>query len=264
VLKKNGTWITACLVLALFTTCIHAKDDPNDYYPDFQKQKESIRRICLFGDVMLVKDSQPGLINLTDNLKWWNGFVEIFGEQLKMKNFTLEKTVLTSVGMLADVALDVKTNDKISAGYAPYYLDDTVADDFQLKMALSSLYRQLDVYNPEKASLTLEPELIDRLKLAGFDTLFVVQLYGHVGSGVDMSGKIWNSIGKDIGGIGGFFYIVDLGSGDLIWSYRHFFAGGVERNLGKIVNVFGKKFSKPLPAKDASGDENQPVEKSDE
>jgi len=244
---KAQTCLLLLTLLTLFSFSLQSVDKPIKYYPDFPEQKDSIQRICLLGDFMLLKDR--GEINLSDNIEWWNGFVDVFSEKLQEKNYTLKKTVLTSIGMLADPELTLEDIEEKVVRKAPFYMNETVSADPEYKKALSSLYRKLDKHDSEKATLKIQPELLQKLGLSGFDTLFVVHQYGLVDGGGALGLVTPFASALNGSGIGHFFYIIDLRSGAVIWSYKNFIGGGAPWNMHKIVNSYAKVFVKSLPEK---------------
>jgi hypothetical protein len=240
------------VVLGLSTPLLHATDNPTKYYPDFQEQKGSLNRICLFGDIMLLTDNRK--INLSSNLKWWDSFVATFTEQLEAKNYALGKAVLTSVGMLSNAELAIEDSAKKSN--APFHLDATVSADPEFRTALVALYQQLFDLDPKKgassapAPVALSRELLSTLRLVDFDTLFVVRLYGRLGGDFSTEpGALFVHDKYKRTGTGHSLYVIDLRNGSVIWTDVNWMQGGVARNMQKIVNMYAKDFVKQLPQK---------------
>jgi hypothetical protein len=240
------------VILGLFATLLHAKDNPIKYYPNFQEQKGSLNRICLFADTMLLTDRQK--INLSNNLKWWDSFVAIFVQQLAAKNYALGKTVLTSVGMLSSAELTIEGSAK--KGNAPFYLDAAVSADPEFRTALVALYQQLFELDPKKSAssapgpVTVSPETLGKLKLVDFDALFVVRLHGRLGGDFSSEpGALFVHDKYKRAGTGHSLYVIDLRNGSVIWTDVNWMQGGVARNMRKIVNMYAKDFVKQLPQK---------------
>lgn len=239
------------VILGISIPLLHAAHNPTKYYPNFQKQKGSLNRICLFGDIMLLTDKQK--INLSSNLKWWDSFVATFTKQLEAKDYALGKAVLTSVGMLSNAELAIDGSAEKSN--APFHLDATVSADPEFRTALVALYQQLFELDPKKgassaAPVALSTEILGKLRLADFDTLFVVRLHGRLGGDFSTEpGALFVRDKYKRAGTGHSLYVIDLRNGSVIWTDVNWLQGGVARNMQKIVNMYAKDFVKQLPQK---------------
>jgi hypothetical protein len=133
-------------------------------------------------------------------------------------------------------------------------LDAAVSADPEFKMALVALYQQLFELDPKKsassapAPVILSTEILSKLKLVDFDTLFIVRLHGRLGGEFSAEpGALFVHDKYMRAGTGHSLYVIDLRNGSVIWTDVNWMQGGVARNMQKIVNSYAKDFVKQLP-----------------
>lgn len=265
-ITKKSSFLRVVVLLSLVVlvaTPLLAKKKPYELFPQFMTQKDSIGKIYLVGDIVHFKDIKGKIdkVNIPNNLELWGIFQTVLLEKLKAKNFIVEKTFLTSMGLYLEAKDNVylvKTtteedmdNEKLPQTTAPFFIAPEVEANAILKENLQKLYKTLDGYakkDPSEVNLLL-PEATAVAANSGCETLIVVNILarsistGKLIGGAAVGGLIGMAIMGPNKGITYNIYIIDAKSGELIWSEK------LEDNFAIVKKAVMKKVAKTITKK---------------
>ena len=266
--KETMTVLTIFVAIVLLVSApLLSQKKPARFYPDFMKQKENIKNICLIGDFLHLQDIK-GKIDVFEygrNQFLWEMFAEYFKPMLEKKNYHLNQIHLTSMGLYLDPEVKMfvekteedeqKKRRDLPKGSAPFFINEKVEQDPAYKKNLEALYKKLEEYEKKPGIPNIKvPEAQDLVEGTDCDTLFVVTMLGRSVSKVQLiaGAVVGGLIGQAIMGFtkGIFYglYIIDVKSGELIWTHKHHNSNWAIITRAAMKRI-ARYFSKNLPYK---------------
>lgn len=249
------------IVIGLILTTIpaSAQKKPDKLFPDFGKHKEEMGTIHVLADFLHLRDikGKIDVFKFAKNNKLYEYFVADFKSSLEKRNYKPEKISLTSAGLYLDKEKEVYLelteedeklkNTELQKGTAPFYLDESIKNNPEHREKLAAFYKKLYEYEKKAgdANITI-PEVQELVEGTGCETLFVVHIVARsVSTGKLIGGAaVGGLVGQAIMGSKGMFYnlyIIDVKSGELIWSHKNY-----KKDFAKINKAAMKKAAKYL------------------
>ena len=256
-LKRTIGILIGCYVVHAISGC---GVTPLKYYPDFPTQKETIRRLALMTDVIIVDESfgDTSRVDMPLSMDIGREILEPFKAGMLQKGYPVDSTIFTSVGLMLGrnrmfKVVETSTERGISsqdlpAGKPPFYLDASLRIDSARRQAVTSVYKSLVLTSVDhEAQHTVIQDAILLGGLTGEATLCVVFVGGYNSSLIRQQTQATTSHRSTVGGVAVrsvsqvsvTLYLIDTKEGELIWSDQ---ATGMEGTIyrEKILTLVAK------------------------
>jgi len=217
-------------------------------YPGFKQKKENISSITLLGEFLILETmvTDTSVVNLPENKKLGHTCMDLFASTLQEKGYTLNNSLLTSVGLLAGTDRKYKVISSpeeedlseavIPEGYPPFYVSETFRGDTLHEQLLRTVYRRIIGYEKGKSDSSAYVRTSTFLgKLFGTDYFAFLFVGGFNVRASQQDGVIRNPKGDSYEKIAYervtqltmLFYIVDSRTGEIIWDDHINMRGGL-------------------------------------
>ena len=217
------------------------------HYPEFPEHKKTMTGLTIMTDFILIDGilGDTDKVDLTENKEVAANVLQLCEDSLKIKGYQIQKTVLSSIGLLMSpsavyrVATTVADHEAsvedLPLGSPPFYIDENVNDTTRRR--LSHIYNSL-INSPEKAegTTTIVPEAARLGDIGGKSKTLMVLLAGGVN--VPVSKAIGERFANPNPGEGVvavqrisqfsvMLFILDMNTGEVIWDDRKHVQGGL-------------------------------------
>jgi len=260
--RVSSKWLSLLLLALLLSYC--APQTPLTFYPEFNIQKEAVESVTLFGDIVILRDikGKLDLVNLDENKELWGLFKDVFREELQHKGYTMDRSLLTSMGLPMEETRRMKIertledrdlkNEDLTVGNPPFYLDEQFKSNPELLEKLRVVYDVLDKFRKLKGeSNTIIDEATTFQQGIEGEALFVVFI---VGRNVPLTKQIGQALISSIATLGTYYiydtsglfynlYIITPHNGELIWADYNYMKGGNvnSKSISSVARIFARK-----------------------
>jgi hypothetical protein len=276
--KSVLTKLIFVLVTGLaFSYC--APQTPLAFYPDFSTQKEAIESVTLFGDIVVLRDikGNQDLVSLVENRELWKLFKDVFREELQRKGYNIERSLLTSMGLLMEETRRMKVErtledrelkiQDLTVANPPFFIDEQFKSNPELMDKLEALYGVLDKFRKYRgdANMIIDEATSLQQGIKG-EALFIVFIAGR---NVPLTKQIGQALISSIATLGTFYiydtsglfynlYVITPHNGELIWADYNYMKGG---NVNaKSVRTEARTFARKIPPRLGIYNNEPPVE----
>jgi hypothetical protein len=228
------------------------------HYPGFLERKNAMNGMTIVTDFIFIEGliGDTDKVDLTENRELAANVLRRCEDSLKLRGYQIQKTLLTSVGLLMGPATVYKvartvaereaSEEDLPAGSAPFYVDQTLNDTTRLRLA--HVYNSLiNVPQKEEGTTTIIPEAALLNSITDSSNTLMVLIAGGVNVPVSKGIGEKNSTPVMTHGVitvdrGSHFsimlFVLDMKTGEVIWDDRKHVQGGVIYSE-KIYSILG-------------------------
>lgn len=228
---KNRTFSLGIFLFAI--TMGGCATSPLKYYPDFPKQKQGVAKVTMLEDIIVVEDIAGNIdsVNVDENKVLGNTLLKIFNDELNQKGYLVEKTMLSSIGLTLNPNNQYQVVGAPSTGNPPFYIDEAIIQDPDMKQKLTTLFNSLGTYIKKEGEPSKVIPDAPSLRIGTESDALLVILAG--GRKVSLGKQIGQGVLTTMLTLGTVatwqtsttvmqLYIVDLKSGEVLWSDTDF------------------------------------------
>lgn len=249
--------LAALLICAIILGgCSHS---PLVRYADFVEKKQDMKSVTLLGEFLILDAmvTDTSLVNIPENKKLGHTCMDLFASTMQEKGYTLNNSLLTSVGLLAKMDRKYKVitlpsderlrDDEIPEGFPPFFVSETFKGDTLHEQLLKTVYMRIIGYEKDEKDSSGYVRTSTFLgKLLGTDYFALLFVGGYNVRASRQEGQVRNPRGDSyekvayerITQLTMLFYIVDSRTGEIIWDDHVNMRGGLiyKEKLIKMAN----------------------------
>ncbi len=255
-------WHTIIVMAILFAGC---STSPLTRYSDFPEKKKRITSTIIISDIVLMEavTGDTNKVDLVNSEEYAKICLNLFAGKLNEKGYQVDRTLLSSVGLLMDQNKQnriVRTieekklvTDSLTISSPPYFVHDIFSKDTILYQLLKIVYSSLIGYEKNAGETNKNIPAATYLgKVFSSSTIAVVIGIGYYVPITYSSGDRQTShklildkvVFEPVTSFSMMFYLIDTDSGEIIWDYKTTTKGGTinKEKLSPMVERITDEF----------------------